>query len=1133
MEIAKYNQMMSYLTRNNLKDKVKFASDLDQPIPKKSIVELEAFNRFNRDNPNPRTKKSNGGELIAEPPKSMQMDTTTSNPLPDYDIRDFRNDAEVFILAYHNNTLPRADIADKLNAFAQKGVDAGTFSMQDAGVMVRRLMGEVKDRAQKQRLRDVVPEGIGRKNFAEAGMADPANNIRKGQELGEGIQQKLKYVNKKGENVFRYVTSAVKDTILKEHKTPKDANIFRKQLIKKYNIGEAAEYKGTKSYQELIKDPDFENFWKARVDKVDVPEVGGLQGKNKFEEGLDKIIKKYKLKPNDYEGIFNKFVEETRISEGIRKGTKYSKGKEKLVSAAFIDNFLKTFEKSYKPNVGTINTSQMEKLLKLPEGSLSKLMANIDKPIPPEKLRFAKSDMMARIRKAAVLKDKLDAAGITYEKFERTPGKGGKDYRFKLDPDKNVAAKKFIQLQNDKDFGFEQKPPTQTQSVKQGITSASKKSDEYKQYGYGRDRNVINNLTVALNNSLKSMNDEELFNFIDKNPKLKNLVTATFDPKSGEIINVPLKDLSMEQIRNSAQFEVDHIRGISTVDYDPATKKILDGLDIEYPKNLYIIPKAINGGVKKSVENYVANFPNETKKIKKINKYFTDNKLTYFNRNTNSYAGYKPSKSAVDVAHLGITKSKELENLITGTYVDEQGIKRVKTNDPAKLVATVKDLQETRGGTKLLASFFGIENFTEGLVEDIKQGKYGKAGFKGLGAASVPLVGYFAQDEYKKGYPVMDILSSAITGFKPTESIARTFVPEEKGGYTDAEKLARAQLQLLNNPPKSSLDMSPVLSLAQKDPEFTGSPNEYLPYLESKREGIESLATGAEKRFQEQIMQPFLKSKAAERGQLMEGIKSVFNPNKFGPVDPNMQLAFQTGGRVGFADGPEDPSKRKFMKIIGGLASLPVFGKFFKVAEKAAPIVDKIKTTDLPGKPEWFDALVNKVIREGTDMTKQFATKEREIVHATKISEDEFVRVHQDLETGSVRVDYDSPFNMGEETVSLEFRPGIADETTRGKPRDEFQATEVEPRYVGGPEDADMEFDGIGGGSSIKMLESDVSNLEKYATGKNPTMKELVDSKKRKDRVKAINEDQLEAAEYISGKYGDGPEPDYDDFIDD
>jgi len=62
------------------------------------------------------------------------------------------------------------------------------------------------------------------------------------------------------------------------------------------------------------------------------------------------------------------------------------------------------------------------------------------------------------------------------------------------------------------------------------------------------------------------------------------------------------------------------------------------------------------------------------------------------------------------------------------------------------------------------------------------------------------------------------------------------------------------------------------------------------------------------------------------------------------------------------------------------------------------------------------------------------------------------------------------------------------------------------------------------------MLESDVNTLKQYATGKGPTMKEFVESKKRKDRVKAINEDQMEAAEYISGKYGDGPEPDFDDI---
>ena len=116
-----------------------------------------------------RVNLADGTEEIVEPPKSMQMDTTTSNPIPEYDITDFRNDAEIFVLAYHNNTLPTADIADRLNAFAKKGVDAGTFTMQEAADAVKDLQLYVKDRARQQRLRDVVPEGIGtveRENFA-------------------------------------------------------------------------------------------------------------------------------------------------------------------------------------------------------------------------------------------------------------------------------------------------------------------------------------------------------------------------------------------------------------------------------------------------------------------------------------------------------------------------------------------------------------------------------------------------------------------------------------------------------------------------------------------------------------------------------------------------------------------------------------------------------------------------------------------------------------------------------------------------------------------------------------------------------------------------------------------------------
>jgi hypothetical protein len=66
------------------------------------------------------------------------------------------------------------------------------------------------------------------------------------------------------------------------------------------------------------------------------------------------------------------------------------------------------------------------------------------------------------------------------------------------------------------------------------------------------------------------------------------------------------------------------------------------------------------------------------------------------------------------------------------------------------------------------------------------------------------------------------------------------------------------------------------------------------------------------------------------------------------------------GGRVGFADGPKDPGKRKTMKILAGLGSLPILGRFFdvaQVAEKAAPaVVETFKNA-----PAHFIGLVNKI----------------------------------------------------------------------------------------------------------------------------------------------------------------------------
>jgi hypothetical protein len=66
--------------------------------------------------------------------------------------------------------------------------------------------------------------------------------------------------------------------------------------------------------------------------------------------------------------------------------------------------------------------------------------------------------------------------------------------------------------------------------------------------------------------------------------------------------------------------------------------------------------------------------------------------------------------------------------------------------------------------------------------------------------------------------------------------------------------------------------------------------------------------------------------------------------------DPNFGtgiMGMANGGliRQGFADGPKDPGKRKFVKVMAGLASLPILGRFLKPATKAveaaAPVAEK------------------------------------------------------------------------------------------------------------------------------------------------------------------------------------------------
>jgi len=243
-----------------------------------------------------------------------------------------------------------------------------------------------------------------------------------------------------------------------------------------------------------------------------------------------------------------------------------------------------------------------------------------------------------------------------------------------------------------------------------------------------------------------------------------------------------------------------------------------------------------------------------------------------------------------------------------------------------------------------------------------------------------------------------------------------------------------------------------------------------------------------------------------------------------------LQKSFAQGGiaRLGLKQG-SGMTRRTFLKLLGGMAAIPIVGKFLKPMKVGKTItkVPVIKTDDVAGKPEWFDALVNKVITEGDDVTKRFATGERQSIHQKTLDDGSVVRVTEDVDDGAVRVEYESDANVFEDPVQLQYKKPLPDE---GDPRPSAEFTTAESGPVGrayGPDDYEIDVDEVGG-TSIRDLDSDVSKLKEYATGQKPTMKELVQNIERKKKARRITEDPEAQSDAVIARQGEAL--DYDDY---
>ena len=247
---------------------------------------------------------------------------------------------------------------------------------------------------------------------------------------------------------------------------------------------------------------------------------------------------------------------------------------------------------------------------------------------------------------------------------------------------------------------------------------------------------------------------------------------------------------------------------------------------------------------------------------------------------------------------------------------------------------------------------------------------------------------------------------------------------------------------------------------------------------------------------------------------------------------------YEAGGRVGFKFGGIDKGRRAFMKWLAGItgAGIAAGTGLLKWGAKKGAGTTAIKAGDhiiqgTQGMPDWFIPLINRITKEGDDVTAKLATKEREIVHSKKI-EGHDVDVYQDLDTGNIRVEVEGGTGKNltayDEGLSLEYKAGevIEEGKHAGKKTDpEFSTAETEASYVRtGPDDAEIDFqysdqsiyprykyttgEVIPGRGNQSI--SDTTFLKNYATKKKPTMGEIVETSKKKKEIKYLKENPHE-----------------------
>ena len=396
---------------------------------------------------------------------------------------------------------------------------------------------------------------------------------------------------------------------------------------------------------------------------------------------------------------------------------------------------------------------------------------------------------------------------------------------------------------------------------------------------------------------------------------------------------------------------------------------------------------------------------------------------------------------------LGNTIDNYVRFVAAGPKKDVAKIKQPNLKKAVQLVKkgddqAVKDLIDSRLPAVRSGQLFskllpGLEQIAQGIKnipDDIAKKKYFTLGLKALG----PIGTYIAVDDtyeaLKAGRPVAEALEYGLIGtnligsakdlmaLSPEEREARSVVKQAEM----ADQIAQDESMLDTDfeTPKVKSDLT----------------------LEEAEEKFE--AAKARRKLEKESQEADI---AKARATSIQGLKDLITGKRFtGQEMPTQYMA--AGGRMGFADGPDDPSRRKFMKISGGIASIPILGKYLKPAIVAAPKVAEVVKRSADGIPEFIGDLVTKVVTFG----KKNFTGNRADEFADQYRLDDYVVTQQGNKTTIQKFDDPDNPNYKEIEIELETDPetgGVTYNEASVRPDAEGKLKDVE-EYI---DDLDLE----------------------------------------------------------------------------